>query len=111
MGILHLFYDCWSAGSHFLTLCLKILCGVIVETRPASVVKCIFVKRVPDFGNPENILTFIVLDDLMDSVYSTKVSQLFTKGSNHGNIRLLLITQKFSVDKKNQLNASFCILY
>ena len=52
-----------------------------------------FVKGVPDFENPENVPTLIVLDDLMDSAYSTKVSQLFTKGSHHRNISLVLITQ------------------
>jgi len=31
----------------------------------------------------------------MDSAYSTKVSQLFTKGSHHRNISLVLITQNF----------------
>jgi len=34
-----------------------------------------------------------VLDDLLDSAYSTKVSQLFTEGSHHRNISLVLITQ------------------
>jgi len=29
----------------------------------------------------------------MDSAYSTKVSELFTKDSHHGNISLVLITQ------------------
>jgi len=52
-----------------------------------------FVKGVQDFENPENVPTLIVLDDLMDSAYSTKVSQLFTKGSHHRNISLVLITQ------------------
>jgi len=54
-----------------------------------------FVKGVPDFENPENIPTLIVLDDLMDSAYSTKVSELFTKESHHSNISLVLITQNF----------------
>jgi hypothetical protein len=52
-----------------------------------------FVKGVPDFDNPEHVPTLIVLDDLMDSAYSTKVSELFTKGSHHRNISLVLITQ------------------
>jgi len=52
-----------------------------------------FFKFVPDFENPENVPTLIVLDDLMDSAYSTKVCQLFTKGSHHRNISLVLITQ------------------
>jgi hypothetical protein len=38
-----------------------------------------FVKGVRDIGNLENVHTLIVLDDLMDLAYSTKVSQLFTK--------------------------------
>ena len=53
-----------------------------------------FVKGVPDFENPENIPTLIVLDDLMTSAYSTKVSQLFTKRSHHRKISLVPITQK-----------------
>jgi len=54
-----------------------------------------FVKDVPDFENPENVPTLIVLDALMDSAYSTKVSKLFTKGSHHRNISLVLITQSY----------------
>ena len=37
--------------------------------------------------------TVIVLDDLMNSPSSTKVSDLFTTGSHHCNIILVLITQ------------------
>jgi len=51
-----------------------------------------FVKGVPDFENPENVPSLIGLDDL-DSAYSTKESELFTKGSHHRNISLVLITQ------------------
>jgi hypothetical protein len=52
-----------------------------------------FVKGVPDFKNPENVHKLIVLDDLMDSAYSTKVCQLFTQGAHHRKISLVLITQ------------------
>ena len=52
-----------------------------------------FVTGAPDFENPGNLPTLIVLDDLMDSAYSAKVSELFTKGSHHLNISLVLITQ------------------
>ena len=52
-----------------------------------------FDKGFPEFENPENVPTLIVLDDLMDSAYSTKVSELFTKGSHHRNISIVLITQ------------------
>ena len=51
------------------------------------------VKGVPDFESPEKLPTILVLDDLMDSVYSAKVSELFTKGTHHRNISLVLITQ------------------
>jgi len=52
-----------------------------------------FVEGVPEFENPENEPTLIVLDDLIASAYSTKVSELFTKGAHHLNISLVLITQ------------------
>jgi hypothetical protein len=48
---------------------------------------------VPHFENPENVPTLIILDDLMDSAYSKKVSELFTQGSHHRNVSLVLITQ------------------
>ena len=51
-----------------------------------------FVKCVPDFENPENVYTLIVMFVLMDSAYSTKVSEIFTKVSLHRNISLILIT-------------------
>jgi hypothetical protein len=34
-----------------------------------------FVKGVPDFDKPEHVPTLVVLDDLMDSAYSTKVRE------------------------------------
>jgi len=33
-----------------------------------------FAKGVPEFENPEDVLALIILDDLMNSAYSTKVS-------------------------------------
>jgi len=53
-----------------------------------------FFKDIPDFEIPENLPMNIVLDDLMDSVYSRKVSQFFTKGWHYRNISIVLITQK-----------------
>ena len=47
--------------------------------------KVSFVKRVPVFEHPENAPTLIVLHNLMDSAYSTKVSELFTIGSHRRN--------------------------
>lgn len=74
-----------------MTSCLKILCNVTVK-RPHHLENVLFVK-VADLENPENIPKLIVFDDLMDSAYSTKVSQLFTKRSHHRNIPVELITQ------------------
>jgi hypothetical protein len=51
-----------------------------------------FVKGVPEFENPDNKPTLIVLDDLKDTAYSTSQSIIF-KGSHHRNISLVLITQ------------------
>jgi len=73
--------------------CLQILCGVSDNNAPHHLKSVKFVKGVPDFEIPENVPTLIVLDDLMDSAYSTKVSHLFTKGSHHHNISLVLIAQ------------------
>jgi len=52
-----------------------------------------FVKGTPYFEKFENIPTVIVLVDFTDSAYSTLINQLFTKGSHHRNITLVLITQ------------------
>lgn len=74
-----------------------------------------FVKGVPDFENPENIPTLIVLDDLMDSAYSTKVNQLFTKGSHHRNISLVLITQNLFLQGPSSrdisLNSKYIVVF
>jgi hypothetical protein len=60
---------------------------------PRRLIDVLFVKGVSDFETPESIPTLIVLEVLMDSAYSTQVSDLFTKGSHHRNISLILITQ------------------
>jgi len=75
------------------TLCLKILWCYSEKNAPHHLKNVTFVKSVPDFENPENILTLGVLGDLMESAFSAKVRELFTKGSHHRNISLVLITQ------------------
>ena len=52
-----------------------------------------FVKGVPAYENPENMPTIVLLNDLIGSAYSTKVSKLFNKESHHRNTSLVLITQ------------------
>ena len=53
-----------------------------------------FVKGVQNIENPENVPTLILLDNLVDSFYSIKVSEVFTKGSHPRNDSL--ITQNLS---------------
>ena len=73
-----------------------------------------FVKGVPYFENPENVPTLIVLDDLMDSTYSTKVNELFTKGSHHRNSILLITKNLFHQGPSSRdisLNSKYIVVF
>ena len=51
-----------------------------------------------DFKNPRGQACLFILDDLLNDVYSsTQVCDLFTKGSHHRNIRVILITQTYYI--------------
>jgi len=53
-----------------------------------------FHEAVPqNFGNEHSKPCLIILDDLLNEVYSKDVCDLFTKGSHHRNISVILITQ------------------
>jgi len=53
-----------------------------------------FYEGVPqNFGNEHGKPCLIILDDLLNEVYSKDVCDLFTKGSHHRNISVILITQ------------------
>lgn len=54
-----------------------------------------FVKGVPDeFHNENNVPQLVILDDLMNETASAKrVAEVFTRGSHHRNISVILITQ------------------
>jgi len=71
----------------------NIVCCHSENDAPHHLKNVSFVEGVPDFDKPEYVPTLIVLDDLIASACSTKVGQLFTHGSHHGNISLVLITQ------------------
>ena len=45
------------------------------------------------FGNEHGKPCLIILDDLLNEVYSKDVCHLFKKGSHHRNISVILITQ------------------
>jgi len=56
-----------------------------------------FLEGVPqNFGNEHGKPCFIILDELLNEVYSKDVCDFFTKGSHHRNISLILITQPVS---------------
>jgi hypothetical protein len=83
-------------------VCREQLCNIVFtnivwchseNNAPDHLDNVTFFKGVPEFENADNKPMLIVLDDLMDTAYSTKVSQLFTKGTHHRNISLMLITQ------------------
>jgi len=52
-----------------------------------------FNEGVPtDFENARGKPCLVIFDDLLKYVYSKQVRDLFTKGSNHRNISVILIT-------------------
>jgi len=56
-----------------------------------------FHEGVPtDFENARGRPCLVILDDLLNHVYSKQVCDLFTKGSHHRNISVILITQPLS---------------
>ena len=53
-----------------------------------------FHEGVPDnFANADNKPRLIILDVLLNEAYSGEVCKLFTKGTHHRNISVILITQ------------------
>jgi len=49
-----------------------------------------------NFGDDHGRPCLIILDDLLNELYSKDVCDLFTKGSHHRNISVILITQHVS---------------
>lgn len=63
------------------------------QTAQARRRKLHFHEGVPDFNNERGTPCLYILDDLLNDVYSKQVCDLFTKGSHHRNISIILITQ------------------
>jgi hypothetical protein len=58
--------------------------------------KVVIREGVPEnFENPRGLPCLFVLDDLLNEAYSRAVCDLFTKGSHHRNLSVILITQNF----------------
>ena len=74
-------------------------------------------KGVPryNFANAQGEPCLIILDDLLTEVYSEDVCVLFTRGSHHRNIRVILITQNLFHQDRNcsdiSLNAKYLVLF
>lgn len=86
----------------------------------ASFVGVTFIKGLPNDLinniNPANDPIWIIIDDLMhESSKSQVISELFTKGSHHRNISVILLVQNFFV-KGNEmrnitLNSHYLVLF
>ena len=74
-----------------------------------------FHEGVPDnFANAGNKPCLIILDNLLNEVYSGEECKLFTKGSHHRNISVILITQNLCQQanycRDISLNAKYIVL-
>ena len=67
-----------------------------------------------NFANEVNEPCLIILDDLLNDAYSGEVCRLFTKGSHHRNVSIILITQNLFHQAKYcrdiSLNAKYIVL-
>ena len=77
--------------------------------------RILFHEGVPEnFTNAGSKPCLIILDDLLNEVYSKEVCQLFTKGSHHRNISVILITQNLFHQARYcrdiSLNAKYIVL-
>jgi len=55
--------------------------------------RIIYHRSIPDFKSANNGPRLVVLDDLLNEAYSSEMCDLFTKGSHHRDISVILITQ------------------
>jgi ABC-type dipeptide/oligopeptide/nickel transport system ATPase subunit len=70
---------------------------------------------VPKFQNEKGKPRLVVRDDLINSAYSRDVCDLFTKGSHHRNISVILISQNLFHQGKYcrdiSLNAKYLVVF
>jgi hypothetical protein len=71
-----------------------------------------FCRGVPkNFDNAWGEPWLVILDDLLNDVYSKEVSMLFTRGSHHRNISVILITQNLFHQSRHSRNISLNAKY
>jgi hypothetical protein len=82
---------------------------------PSDLKSVKFHVGVPEFPNTKGEPRLVVLDDLINSAYSREVCDLFTKGSHHRNISVILITQNLFHQGKYcrdiSLNAKYLVVF
>lgn len=75
-----------------------------------------FIEGIPDdFSTNDNESTLIILDDLMLESSNKQVCELFTKGSHHRNLCVVLVTQnifhKGSYSRDISLNSKYIVMF
>lgn len=71
-----------------------------------------YVQGIPDsFENPSNKEMLIVIDDLMMEGSSKQIAELFTKGSHHNNLNIILIMQNMFFQSKYSRSISLNTKY
>lgn len=75
-----------------------------------------YIQGLPEYiENVNNEATLVILDDLMNDSDNLRISELFTKGSHHRNISIVLITQnifhKGSHARDISLNTKYFIIF
>jgi hypothetical protein len=70
---------------------------------------------VPKFDNASGESKLVILDDLLNDVYSKEVCDLFTKGSRDRNISVILITQHLfhqgRYSHETSVNAKYLVVF
>jgi len=68
-----------------------------------------------DFGSANSQPSLVILDDLLTDVYSKQVCELFTQGSHHRNLSVILITQNLFHQgrfcRNISLNANYIVAF
>lgn len=108
-----------SNGSIFPEIKKVIWCHAEINAQPKGIKfrDITFLNEIPDeFENKENIPTLIVLDDFMlEANSNARICDLFTKGSHHRNLSVVLITQNIfhrgSYSRDISLNSKYLVVF
>jgi GTPase SAR1 family protein len=93
-----------------------IWCNPAFNAVPTQLKNIEYFNNIPEnINNKENNPILIILDDLMLSSYNSQVCELFTKGSHHRNLSVILITQNVFHQGKHcrdiSLNCKYLVMF